>query len=123
LEDLYRWANELAQEHWGVDYTGSIELVNRKWRSMNACFIRHRTDKSKQIIRMSNQRNAERTIEEIKRTLLHELFHWRLINIGKPSRDKDDCFVAECLRVGASFSKTKVALSAFERNKSNMVRG
>jgi hypothetical protein len=50
LEDLYRWANELAQEHWGVDYTGSIELVNRKWRSMNACFIRHRTDKSKQII-------------------------------------------------------------------------
>jgi poly(3-hydroxybutyrate) depolymerase len=123
LEDLSRWANELAQEHWSVDYTGSIELVNRKWRSMNGCFSRHKTDKSKQIIRMSSQRNAVRTTEEIKRTLLHELVHWRLFNIGKPSRDKDDCFVAECLRVGASFSKTRSAQAAFQRHQSKIARG
>lgn len=109
---LLALANEISRKHWGVDYTGTFELVNRYWRSYLGQF-HHRPDKSVQHIRMSAVTNAERTPEEVERTLTHELVHWRLFTLDQPYRDDDDEFIAECLRVGASLSKTRIAQEAY----------
>lgn len=111
---LLTLANELARKHWGVDYTGTLTLVDREWRLYNGRYF-WRADNSRQEIRMSVRRNAERTPEEVERTLLHELVHWRLQTMGRPSRDTDDEFIAECLRVGASISKARAAQDAYKR--------
>lgn len=103
-------ANVLARKHWGVDYTGTIELVNRKWRACLGMYVPTRC-----AIRMSAQTNAEYTYEEIADTLLHELVHWRLHTLGEPFCDENDEFIAECLRVGATLSNAPSAVRAYER--------
>lgn len=113
-DELKRIANELALEHWGVPYTGKFELVNRKWRRMNGCFI-FNNKTGEHSIRMSSKVNAERTREEVIGTLLHELVHWRLWSLGLPAHDSDDEFIAECIRVGAPISGSKIAKQAHER--------
>jgi hypothetical protein len=112
--DLEQWANELCQLHWNIDYSGTIELKNVKWKCVNAQYIRYSTDKSIHVIQMSSKRNAERTIEEVRASLLHELVHWYLYKIGKRHGDTCSPFIAECLRVGASLSKTKAAKKALD---------
>ncbi|PAE09700.1 hypothetical protein CHI02_23840, partial [Niallia circulans] len=63
-QELIEIANELAQKHWGIPYDGGFELVNRSWRTMNACFeYNHETGEN--LIRMSRKVNAERTREEV----------------------------------------------------------
>ncbi|KIL35157.1 hypothetical protein SD71_16150 [Cohnella kolymensis] len=114
IQDLYRCANELANKHWGVDYTGKIELTNRKWTNRNGHFIARSPSTHEPIIGMSRKRNAERTEEAVKGTLLHELVHWRLYTCGIPHRDVSHEFIRECLRVGAPISKAARAQRAFE---------
>lgn len=114
LEGLYVIANEMCREHWGVDYTGTIELVKRDWSCMNACFISNRSEGT-QKIRMSTKVNARRDREAVLGTLLHELVHWRLWTQEVPHSDVDYKFIAECIRVGAPISKTRSAQDAYKR--------
>ena len=112
-ERLLALANELARKHWGVDYTGTIELVNRKWRRMQGVYAFNDSTGLRKI-KMSAQTNAERSPEEVEDTLLHELVHWRLQTRGVPASDTDPEFIAECLRVGASISHAKYAQAAYK---------
>lgn len=114
---LHALANGLALKHWGVDYTGTLVLVNYEWRCYNGKFRykRNRNDRSLQEVRMSAITNAGRTSEEVEGTLLHELVHWRLYTLGLPSSDVDFEFISECLRVGAPLSKAKAAQAAYKR--------
>lgn len=114
-ERLLRRAKELAQQHWGVEYTGALRLVNRDWRAYNGYFVR--SSEGLQEIVMSAKKNAKRSPEDVERTLLHELVHWRHYAVGIPARDTDFEFIAECLRVGASISKGALAQAAYERYK------
>ncbi|MFC5713349.1 hypothetical protein ACFPU1_11175 [Thalassorhabdus alkalitolerans] len=116
LEELYEHANRLCMEHWGITYTGRIELVSRNWAARNGCFIYDRGTEER-FIRMSKKRNSGRKKEEVLATLLHELVHWRLHSQGLPARDSDEEFVRECLRVGASISLTQAAQDAVKRFK------
>lgn len=113
-ERLLKRANELAQLHWGVEYTGTLRLVNRHWRAYNGRYFGRRSEGIQEIV-MSAQRNEERPPEDVERTLLHELVHWRLWTLGLPCGDKEPEFVAEALRVGASFSHTEKAQKAYEK--------
>lgn len=110
---LQALANEMALEHWGVEFTGTVRLVNYRWSCTNG---RYRGDRRTglQEIKMSAIRNAERTPDEVRKTLLHELVHWRLHSQELPSRDTDDEFIVECLRVGASISRARSAWAAYE---------
>lgn len=114
---LLALANELARKHWGVDYTGTLRLVNREWTCCNAKFRhkRDRTDTSLQEIVMSAQTNARRGAEDVAGSLLHELAHWRLYTEGRPCSDMDYEFIAECLRVGAPISGARTAQDAYKR--------
>jgi hypothetical protein len=118
VDDLYQWANKLAQKYWGVDYDAIIELKNRIWKNINGRFLASRNvpgaDKIPSIIQMCTKRNSERTTVEVRLTLLHELVHWRLYTTGIPHRDTNNQFIAECFRVGASISKATRAQRAFE---------
>ena len=114
LEGLHVIANELCRKHWGVDYTGTIELVNRDWSCMNACFISNRA-KGTQKIRMSTKVNTRRPKEDVIGTLLHELVHWRLWTQEVPHSDVAYEFIAECIRVGAPISRTRSAQDAYKR--------
>lgn len=113
-ERLLQRAKELAQEHWGVEYTGTFRLLTYRWARRQAAFA-FRTDGSVQEIRMSAPRNASLTPEEVEGNLLHELVHWRLWSLGLPCGDEEPEFVAEALRVGASFSQTEKAQKAYEK--------
>lgn len=109
---LFSIANDLARKHWGVDYTGTLVLVNRPWRRMWACF-RYNDETGLQEIRMSAHENAARAEEDVLDSLLHELVHWRLHTLGLPARDTDDEFITECLRVGAALSHATSAQEAY----------
>ena len=115
VEELYQEANTLCLKHWGVPYTGKIELVNRNWRYQTACIEFRKSCPTYAKIRMSQAVNERRTKEEILSTLLHELVHWRLRMIGKPYKDEDKEFVEEALRVGASISWSKSAREALKK--------
>ncbi|KOS00439.1 hypothetical protein [Paenibacillus polymyxa] len=111
---LFSIANDLARKHWGVDYTGTLVLVNRPWRRRFACFRFSRHDDSVREIRMSAHENAASTEEEVRDALLHELVHWRLHMLGLPARDTDEEFIAECIRVGAMLSEAGNAQKALQ---------
>lgn len=111
LDELYAAANVFCRRNWGVDYTGTIELVNRKWKKWLACFIA--TDAG--IIRMSSRVNSDLSSVRVLDNLHHELVHWWLWTLGQPFDDEDYEFVAECVRVGASLSGTKSAKAALIR--------
>lgn len=115
LDELYAAANEMCREHWDVEFTGTIEIVNRRWRNYNGKFLVWPQEPGKTLIRFSSKRNAERTKEEVLGTLLHELTHWRLYTTGQPFRDVAEPFIAECLRVGAPISKSNPAQNAYKR--------
>lgn len=112
---LLALANELAQRHWGVDYTGTLRLVNRHWRRQWAYFQYKRKGEPVQDIVMSAPTNAERSEEDVVGSLLHELVHWRLHTLGHPASDTDKEFIAECLRVGAPISGATDAQKAYRR--------
>lgn len=111
---LKTWADELAIRFWGVKYSGTMELTSRMWYSRWACYVCNMRT-GKQHIRFSRPRNAQRTIEAIRKSLAHELVHWRLQTTGIPHRDVNNEFIAECLRVGASISMTTSAQLAFRQ--------
>nr|WP_154895197.1 hypothetical protein [Paenibacillus xylanexedens] len=113
-ERLLQRAKELAQQHWGVEYTGTLKLMARKWARREAAFA-YRTDGSVQEIRMSAATNALLTPEQVEGNLLHELVHWRLWTQELPADDSDAEFVAEAIRVGAPFSRTEKAQKAYEK--------
>jgi hypothetical protein len=121
LTDLYQLANEISQEHWGIDYTGIIDLTNRRWKRVDGRFsapLLSQIHVAEPIIAFCSKRNAERTQEEVKGSLLHELVHWRLWSLGLPHRDTNKEFIAECLRVGAPISKSGKAQDALKRHLS-----
>lgn len=105
---LLALANELARRHWGVDYTGTLRLTARNWTRKGACFAWN-TQTGLAEIRMSAPVNARMGADKTAGNLLHELVHWRLYSIGAKFRDDAAEFVAECLRVGAPFSRTQAA--------------
>ncbi|WP_010494984.1 hypothetical protein [Paenibacillus elgii] len=111
LDELYAAANEMCRRHWGVDYTGTIELVNREWKAAEARYGWRGTEY--RAIRMSRKTNARLTREDVLGNLLHELVHWRLHTLGVPFDDTDDEFIAECLRVDAPLSYAKGAQQAY----------
>lgn len=116
-EQLYVMADELALKWWGVKYDGIIELRNRRWKNINGRFWAPLPSNKNAlpIIEMCKKRNSERTIEEVKGTLLHELVHWRLFSLGIPHRDIDPEFIKEAIRVGAPISKTRKAQRAYKK--------
>lgn len=107
---LYKEAYRLCIKWWGVPFTGYIEVKNRRWKRTNAQF-----SPSTCTIKFCSHKNSRRTKEQITKTLLHELVHWRLYTTGVPYRDNDKEFVKEALRVGASFSAVKTAVKAREK--------
>ncbi|ASS76843.1 hypothetical protein CIG75_19110 [Tumebacillus algifaecis] len=110
MEQLKKAANELSQKHWGVDYTGEIELTNAKWKNRQACYLIWPNAPEKTVvIQMSHYVNRTLTRYEVLDNLLHELVHWQLHQSGKKFHDDDQEFVDECLRVGAPISGTKKA--------------
>ncbi|EZH67919.1 hypothetical protein DH09_08345 [Bacillaceae bacterium JMAK1] len=113
-EDLLSLANELSQHHWGIPYTGDIIIHNRNWKRQNASFRRGIEDKCKLWFEFSEVRNAQRTNDQVKGTLLHELVHWYLYIHNEPFHDNDERFVQEAVRVGAPISETKIAQKAYE---------
>lgn len=113
-ERLLKRAKELAQQHWGVEYTGTLRLLTYRWARRQAAFA-FRTDGSVQEIRMSAPTNERLTAEEVEGNLLHELVHWRLWSLGIPCGDEEREFVVEAIRVGASISHTKRARETYER--------
>lgn len=113
--ELVTKANELSRKWWGVDYTGTIELVKRNWRTREACYVWDTEDDSVNIIRMSKPKNDAHDSEWVYGNLLHELVHWRLKTKGIPFRDDDREFVEECIRVGAPFSETQKAQAAAKK--------
>lgn len=115
LEELYKEAHTLCQKHWGVDYTGTIELVEEEWHLLNADIEFRKSCPTYANIRMSKPKNQKRSREDISKTLLHELVHWRLRTIGQPFRDFDKEFIQEALRVGASISMAEDAQLAFRK--------
>jgi predicted SprT family Zn-dependent metalloprotease len=120
VDQLMQHANELSLQHWGVEYTGMIELTNRRWKNINGRYLAMVGPEAElipesRIIVMSRKRNAERSIEEVLGTLLHELVHWRLHSTGVNHRDGHFEFIAECLRVGAPISQSLSAQFAFKR--------
>jgi hypothetical protein len=126
LSELYAEASRLSLRWWGVEYDGSIEIVNRRWKRCRAYIQIKPVDiydysnvkngdyrnGTEYTIKFSRHKNSERSREEIYDTLLHELVHWRLHSTGKRYRDDSREFVEECERVGASFSGTKSAQEA-----------
>lgn len=121
LQQLYALADELSMKWWNVPFDGVIELKNRRWKNINGRFLRSMHENTSfeipAIIQMCTKRNGDRTEEEVKGTLLHELVHWRLFTLGVPHRDSDKEFVAEAIRVGAPISGAKKAQKAFEKYK------
>lgn len=115
LDELYWHADEFCRKWWGISFTGRIELINRKWRCYYGKFHYRTDDPSASFVRMSRKTNAERTKDEVLRTLLHELVHWRNFMTGLPFDDTDDEFIRECIRVGASISGTQSAQAAYKR--------
>ncbi|WP_418041066.1 hypothetical protein [Paenibacillus xylanilyticus] len=113
-ERLLQRAKELAQQHWGVEYTGTFRLLTYRWARRQAAFA-FSTDGSVQEIRMSAPTNTFLSAEQIEGNLLHELVHWRIWSLGLPCGDGEPEFVAEALRVGASFSQTEKAQKAYEK--------
>ncbi|PYZ97615.1 hypothetical protein CR205_03195 [Alteribacter lacisalsi] len=111
-QELRKEASKLCRIHWGVDYTGGIELVQERWEERNALFIVDH-DNDQRCIQMSRPRNAERSLEGVIQSLLHELVHWRLQSLGLPFRDTDDAFIEEAIRVGASISLAEDAQKAY----------
>lgn len=112
-EDLVNYAMRFAKEHWDREFDIRIELVNRDWRRKLASY--HFNSKTgDKFIRMSKIVNERYSNEEVLNSLLHEMVHWVLHTTGKPFRDDTKEFVEECIRVGASFSKTKTAQRAFK---------
>lgn len=110
---LLALANELARKHWGVGYTGTLRLTARNWIRRGASFAWN-TETGLQEVRMSAPVNERLGPEATAGYLLHELVHWRLYTIGENFSDGDAEFVAECLRVGAPFSRTQAAQRAYE---------
>lgn len=106
-ESLQIYAHRLSMECWGVPFTGRIEVVQRDWKRKRGYFQYEGS-----VIKFSKQKNRRRTMEEVLKTLLHELVHWRLYVEGKPNRDDTREFVEEAMRVGASFSGTQAAIKA-----------
>lgn len=111
---LLTLANELAQRNWGVDYTGTLTLVNRYWRRKGAYFTWNTADGFAEI-RMSAQGNVKLGEETVTAYLLHELVHWRLYMLGLPFSDEDAEFIEEALRVGAPISAAGSAKKAYEQ--------
>jgi hypothetical protein len=109
---LLALANELSRKHWGVDYTGTLTLINRYWRRKGACFTWNEDGRAD--IRMSAQGNVEIGEETVAAYLLHELVHWRLYTLGLPFADEDTEFIAEALRVGAPISAAGSAKKAYD---------
>lgn len=109
-----KMAEYYVRKYWGVELTCPIEFVNRDWKSMSAYFQSNKKTRECKIV-MSHIVNARRPVEDILATLKHELVHWYLWIIGKPHRDDDEEFIRECLRIGASISKTKKAQDAYRK--------
>ncbi|CAM2955958.1 hypothetical protein PASE110613_09440 [Paenibacillus sediminis] len=110
---LLSLANDLAREHWDVDYTGTLVLRDYEWRHQWAAFA-WSNDGIKVEIRMSAPTNVKLGPELTRGNLLHELVHWRLWSQGVPCDDRDETFIAECLRVGAPLSHDRYAQKAYE---------
>lgn len=110
LDGLYTIANELCRKYWGVDYTGTIELVKRDWKWKGAHY-----DPEKLSICMSKKKNNRMGAELTVDCLLHELVHWRLHSTGQPYYDEDAEFISEALRIGAIISYEKSARKAYYR--------
>ena len=111
LKALYAFAKEQAQLHWQREFDIEIELVDRKWSATGGMYIRN-TETGRKWIRMSKLMNKARTWEQVQATLLHEMVHWHMHTSGLPYHDEDVDFAMECLRVGASISRTKRAQHA-----------
>lgn len=114
LKELKAAANKFCNEHWGINYTGELDLINRHWKYKNAHFETKTNDPKYHKIVMSKKRNALRTKKQVLNSLLHELVHWRLWSLGLPFDDTDIEFVQEAVRVGASISGTQEARKALE---------
>jgi hypothetical protein len=117
IDQLYQMADELSMKWWGVTYDGVIDLKNRRWKHVNGRFCAPLGSQKDipPIIQMCVKRNAEHSDEEVERTLLHELVHWRLWSMGIPHQDSSRDFVREIERVGASVSGALKARRAYEK--------
>lgn len=106
-ETLQIYAHRFSMACWGVPFTGEVEIVPYDWKRKLGRFLCEGS-----VIKFSKKMNGRQTMEEVLKTLLHELVHWRLHTTGKPAGDDSREFVEEAIRVGASFSGTQAAIKA-----------
>ncbi|ATH59640.1 hypothetical protein BJG89_04795 [Staphylococcus nepalensis] len=118
-KDLFNYAQLFVKEYWNREFNIRIELVNRDWKRKLASYHFNLKTGDK-FIRMSKIVNKNYSKDDVLNSLLHELVHWVLHSSGKPFKDDSKEFVAECIRVGAPFSKTKVAQNALKNYSSNL---
>lgn len=113
LEDLETRAREYARLFWGREFDIPIVVVDRYWKRWYGVYI---VEYGKPVsITFSQKRMYGMTESMVYDTLLHELVHWHLHTSGRPFDDRDEEFILECRRVGATLSGSKYARDAAKR--------
>lgn len=99
-------ALKLVKKHWDIDFIPNIVFDRKTDEEWDNYFkedygtllgLYYDEDMT---IEFNTKRNSNRTLAEIKKTLLHELCHWYLHYNDLPYRDADVRFAHELIRVG-----------------------
>lgn len=100
-------AHKLVEKHWGIDYIPNIVFDRTSKEDWDNYYpkeeksillgLYHNKDMT---IEFNSEINSRRTINQIRKTLLHELCHWYLHYNKLPHRDFDKRFGHELIRTG-----------------------
>lgn len=122
---LQKNALKLVRKHWRISEIPEFELDvedyetwNKSNEELSDSWITYgKYHPQKRTIEFNSIVNENRSLKQIRETLLHELCHWYLHVHNKPHKDSDLTFALELIRVGASPSGTKTAKETYKKAK------
>lgn len=128
LEWIKKEAFRLVKKHWGINYIPNIEfdiLSQEEWDNWSK--NNYNEDKTllglyhnkTKTIEFNTKINSTRSINDIRKTLLHELCHWYLHHNNLPHRDADKRFGHELIRVGLRPNTTPSHTNAYKEARKN----